>query len=331
MSLLAGEKPYSARFRALVFVVKNKVQRTPCTFASPIRMFSLWSSRDMTGPSSKSCPKTLLLRERELRNGGDSRLNLGRGDGYEKKSDAVLSHPRSGAQPAFTDTLPVAAGSADRLPSICALCSLPHIGRTHQYYSESTIGAKPQAATRMIQPGLMLLSRPIGWRVREVRPSCFRHGQSAYQRFAIKDEGYFPGQYLDTSGVNHDHSLTENAGRFLNPIGGPGAGFTCGFAVNDNKNMAEANVNSTNNLGPTHSPSDPGGELTTFHPPGSIDMGDLNDFGGIVDSCLNVGSSLINDNLSHLGGDAADISPQGDVAPGAETTQNLGEGHPVIQ
>jgi hypothetical protein len=72
----------------------------------------------------------------------------------------------------------------------------------------------------------------------------------------------------------------------------------------------------------------PGGEFTTFDPPGSIDTGGLriNDPGGIAGFCLRVGSNLIDYNLNHPGGGFIDVIPRGTVARGAESITNPGEG-----
>ncbi len=223
-------------------------------------------------------------------------------------------------------TLPVAAGSADRLTfNLRFTIVAPHWSNASKLLGindwRQTVGGYTHDSTGFDG---FYLDRAGGEFAKSDSPVSGT-ANALIQGFAIKDDGNFPGQYFDTSGANHDHFLTENAGRFLNPIGGPSAGFTCGFAVDDKKNTAEAYVNSANNLGSTYSLSAPGGELIPFHPPVSFDMGDLNDFGGIVDSCLKAGSSLINDNLSHSGGEAADICPRGYAAPGAENINTLGE------
>ncbi|MFZ0929556.1 MAG: hypothetical protein WAN11_13200 [Syntrophobacteraceae bacterium] len=115
----------------------------------------------------------------------------------------------------------------------------------------------------------------------------------------------------------------------------PGASSTRDFGLNDKKNMAGAYVNSANNVGQTYSLSAPGGGLTTFAPPGSIDAGDLgiNDPWGIFGSCIKVGSSLISQNLDHLGGDPTGSIPGGAVVSGPENINKLddrGRRHMVL-
>ncbi len=99
---------------------------------------------------------------------------------------------------------------------------------------------------------------------------------------------------------------------------------TRNLGLNDKKNMVEAYVDSTNNVGRSYSRNAPGGELTTFAPPGSIDAGDLgiNDSGGIVGSCLKIGSSLIKENLDHQYDPAGGI-PGGAVVAGPENINKL--------
>ncbi len=227
----------------------------------------------------------------------------------------------------FAPTLPVAARGPDGLA-----CDLRFIFVAPYWPNTSTLlginnwretaGGYPHDSTGL---GGFYLDRSADEFVKSEPPGSGTTNL-LIEALPINNEGYIPGQYLDTSGVNHAHSLTENAGRFLNPIDRPGAGSTNSYGVNDQKNMAAANVNSTNNLRPAHFPSDHGGEATTLYPPGSFDTIDLSGIGGIVGTCLNIGSSLINDNLSHLGGDSAGFSPQRDVPPQTATTQNLGEG-----
>jgi hypothetical protein len=224
-------------------------------------------------------------------------------------------------------TLPAAARSADALAcDLRVILVAPYWPNTSTLLGindwRETSGGYPHDSTGLCD---FYLDRSAGDFVKS-EPSGSGTANLLIRAFPINSESYIPGQYLDISGVNHDHSLTENAGRFLNPIDRPGAGSTNSFSLNDQKNMAEANVNSTNNLGPAHFPSDHGGESKTLHPPESIDTVDLSGIGGIVGTCLNVGSSLINDNLSHLGGDSAGVSTQRDVPPQTATTQNLGEG-----
>ena len=223
-------------------------------------------------------------------------------------------------------TLPVAAGNADRLT-----CNLRFtIAAPHWSNASKLLGIKDwrQTAGSYTHDSTgfdgFYLDRAGGEFVKLAPPGSGT-ANVLIQGFPIKNEDNVSGQYLDTSGANHDHFLTENVGRFLNPIGSPSADFTCGFAVDDKKNMAGAYVNSANNLEPAYSLSGPGGEFTSFHPPVSIDMGDLSDLGGIVGSCLKAGSSLINDNLNHGGGEPADICPRGYGAPGAENINILGE------
>ncbi len=103
-----------------------------------------------------------------------------------------------------------------------------------------------------------------------------------------------------------------------------GVSSTRDFGSNDKKNIAGATVDSTNSAGHTYSLSAPGGGLTTFVPPGSIDTGGLsiNDFGGIVGTCFKLGSSLLNENLDHQYDPAGGI-PGGAVVTGPENINKL--------
>jgi len=104
----------------------------------------------------------------------------------------------------------------------------------------------------------------------------------------------------------------------------PETSSTRNLGLNDKKNMAAANVDSTNGAGHTYSLSAPGVGFTTFAPPGSIDAGDLgiNDFEGIVGSCLKIGNSLIKENFDHQYDPAGSI-PGGAVVTGPENMNKL--------
>ncbi len=222
--------------------------------------------------------------------------------------------------------LPVAAGSADRF--ICDLRFI--IPAPHRSNPSTILGINNwrQFAGGWTHDSTgfdgFYLDRAAGGFVK-LDPLGSSTADVLLRRSPVYNEGNISGRYLDSSGVNHDHFLTENAGRFLNPIDRPSTARANGFAVDDKENMAGAYVNSTNNLEPTYSLSTPGGALTTFQPPGSFDTGDLSDLGGIVDSCLKAGTSLINDNLNHPAADSVDICPRGYAAPGAENINTLGE------
>jgi hypothetical protein len=229
-------------------------------------------------------------------------------------------------------TLPAAAGSADRLA--CHLHYLfvaPYWSNASQFHGIEDWRDIPGSYTHdSTGADRFYLDRVTDEFSRLDTPGSGT-AKLLIRRFPINNEDNISYRYLDTTGVNHAHSLTENSGGFLNPIDRPGASAICGLGVNDTRNMAGAYVNSTNNLGPEHSPSDPGGELTTFHPPGSIDTVDLSDFEGIVGSCLSAGSSLINDNISHLNishldGDSTivNLNPRGNDPVEAGSIQNPG-------
>jgi hypothetical protein len=227
----------------------------------------------------------------------------------------------------LTPALPVAAGDADRLTT----CDLRFIFAAPCWSSESrSLGINDW---REIAGGYthdstgfdgFYLDRVAGESAKLDHPGSGT-ANVPVRALPINNEGNISGRYLGISGANPGHFSTENGGIFLNPIDRPTANSTCGLGVNDQKNTAEAYVNSTNNSGPAHSLSDPAGELATLHPSASIDTLDLSDLGGILGTCLNVSSSLIHDNLSHDNGDATGIGPRGDTATQTGSIQDFSD------
>jgi hypothetical protein len=109
----------------------------------------------------------------------------------------------------------------------------------------------------------------------------------------------------------------------------PGSNPATVLGINDWRQMTgERTYDSVTNVEHTYSLNGPGGEFTTFDPPGSIDKGGLriNDPGGIAGFCLRVGSDLIRSNLNHPGGGFIDAFSRGTAAAGAQSMNNPGGG-----